>query len=143
MSLVEILGMCENEDLYSLKTRFYTTVECKNAYQNKFGKAGTYDLNASGVSKVNILGGDLIRNEYFSDLYPTVVGCKFKRSYYVLFEDLSEKCKDWLSEDNTEMTVLVHSGFDQKQIMRQAIISGALVAADCLTVSKQNNEAAF
>ena len=45
----EILGMCENEDLYSLKTRFYTTVECKNAYQNKFGKAGTYDLNASGV----------------------------------------------------------------------------------------------
>ena len=46
---VEILGMCENEDLYSLKTRFYTTVECKNAYQNKFGKAGTYDLNASGV----------------------------------------------------------------------------------------------
>ena len=74
------------------------------------------DLNASGVSKVNILGGDLIRNEYFSDLYPTVVGCKFKRSYYVLFEDLSEKCKDWLSEDNTEMTVLVHSGFDQKQI---------------------------
>ena len=47
--MVEILGMCENEDLYSLKTRVYTTTECKNAYQNKFGKAGTYDLNASGV----------------------------------------------------------------------------------------------
>lgn len=45
----EILGMCENEDLYKLKTRFYTTEECRNAYQNKFGKSGTYDLNASGV----------------------------------------------------------------------------------------------
>lgn len=45
----EILGMCENEDLYSLKTRFYTTYECKTAYLKKFGKTGTYDLNASGV----------------------------------------------------------------------------------------------
>lgn len=45
----EILGMCENEDLYSMKTRVYTTYECKTAYLKKFGKTGTYDLNASGV----------------------------------------------------------------------------------------------
>ena len=49
----EILGMCENEDLYKLKTKVYTTVECKQAYYAKFGKAGTYDLNASGVLSVN------------------------------------------------------------------------------------------
>lgn len=45
----EIVGMCENEDLYGLKTKVYTTTECKQAYLNKFGKKGTYDLNASGV----------------------------------------------------------------------------------------------
>ena len=45
----EIVGMCENEDLYYLKTKVYTTAECKQAYMNKFGKIGTYDLNASGV----------------------------------------------------------------------------------------------
>ena len=45
----EILGMCENEDLYKLKTRVYSTAECKQAYLDKFGKVGTYDLNASGV----------------------------------------------------------------------------------------------
>lgn len=45
----EILGMCENEDLYGLKTRTYTTEECKQAYVDKFGRPGTYDLNASGV----------------------------------------------------------------------------------------------
>lgn len=45
----EILGMCENEDLYKLKTKVYTTQECKKAYLKKFGKNGTYDLNASGV----------------------------------------------------------------------------------------------
>ena len=45
----EIVGMCENENLYYLKTKIYTTAECKQAYMNKFGKAGTYDLNASGV----------------------------------------------------------------------------------------------
>ncbi len=44
-----ILGMCENIDLYKLKTKFYTTAECKKAYLDKFGKKGTYDLNASGV----------------------------------------------------------------------------------------------
>ena len=49
----EILGMCENEDLYGLKTRKYTSLECKQAYQNKFGKSGTYDLNASGVITIN------------------------------------------------------------------------------------------
>ena len=45
----EILGMCENEDLYHLKTKTYSSAECKAAYLEKFGKAGTYDLNASGV----------------------------------------------------------------------------------------------
>jgi hypothetical protein len=45
----EILGMCENEDLYNLKTKKYTTEECKAAYYAKFSKVGTYDLNASGV----------------------------------------------------------------------------------------------
>jgi hypothetical protein len=45
----EIIGMCENLDLYQLKTKVYTTDECKQAYYDKFGKKGTYDLNASGV----------------------------------------------------------------------------------------------
>lgn len=47
----QILGMCENEDLYNLKTKVYTSTECKKAYLDKFGKKGTYDLNASGVIK--------------------------------------------------------------------------------------------
>ncbi len=46
-----ILGMCENLDLYGLKTKVYTSEECKTAYLQKFGKPGTYDLNASGVVK--------------------------------------------------------------------------------------------
>jgi Adenine-specific methyltransferase EcoRI len=45
----EIIGMCENEDLYKAKTKLYTSAECKEAYLKKFGKKGTYDLNASGV----------------------------------------------------------------------------------------------
>lgn len=45
----EIVGMCENSDLYSLKTIVYSSEECKQAYFNKFGKKGVYDLNASGV----------------------------------------------------------------------------------------------
>lgn len=45
----QIVGMCENEDLYNLKTKVYTTSECKQAYFDKFKKKGTYDLNASGV----------------------------------------------------------------------------------------------
>lgn len=49
----EILGMCENLDLYNLKTKIYTTEQCKQAYLAKFGKNGTYDLNASGVIEVN------------------------------------------------------------------------------------------
>ncbi|MCD8572293.1 MAG: adenine-specific methyltransferase EcoRI family protein [Bacteroides graminisolvens] len=34
----QIMGMCENEDLYKLKTKVYTTAECKQAYSNKFKK---------------------------------------------------------------------------------------------------------
>ena len=45
----EILGMCENEDLYHLKTRTYTADERNRAYFDKFKKPGSYDLNASGV----------------------------------------------------------------------------------------------
>jgi hypothetical protein len=52
----EILGMCENEDLYGMKTKRFTSSECKAAYLAKFGKTGTYDLNASGVLNI---GGQL------------------------------------------------------------------------------------
>lgn len=45
----EIVGMCENEDLYNLKTKQYSNQEKKDAYFAKFGKTGQYDLNASGV----------------------------------------------------------------------------------------------
>jgi hypothetical protein len=45
----EIVGMCENMDLYGMKTKIYTTEECRAAYFSKFHKPGTYDLNASGV----------------------------------------------------------------------------------------------
>ena len=47
----EIVGMCENLDLYGLKTRIYTSEECKNRYFELFGKNGVYDLNAAGVVK--------------------------------------------------------------------------------------------
>lgn len=49
----EIVGMCENLDLYNLKTKVYSSAECKQAYLDKFGKPGTYDLNASGVVRRN------------------------------------------------------------------------------------------
>lgn len=45
----EIVGMCENLDLFGLKTRVYTTKECQEAYHAIFGKKGTYDMNASAV----------------------------------------------------------------------------------------------
>jgi hypothetical protein len=49
----EICGMCENQDIYGLKTKVYSSAECKAAYLQKFGKPGTYDLNASGVLDID------------------------------------------------------------------------------------------
>lgn len=60
----EILGMCENLDLYKLKTKVYTTEECKDAYYAKFGKEGVYDLNASGV---------MIRNGKLEKVYQRIL----------------------------------------------------------------------
>lgn len=45
----EIVGMCENLDLYGLKTRVYTAQECRDRYFELFNKQGVYDLNAAGV----------------------------------------------------------------------------------------------
>lgn len=45
----EIVGITENLDLYGLKTKKYSTEECQTAYRAKFGKQGSYDLNASAV----------------------------------------------------------------------------------------------
>ena len=65
----EILGMCENLDLYGLKTRVYSTEECRQAYYNKFGKKGTYDLNASGV---------VIKNGLYEKVYQRILLRKIK-----------------------------------------------------------------
>jgi hypothetical protein len=56
--------MCENEDLYNLKTKVYKTAECKQAYLEKFKKKGTYDMNASGV---------VIRNGLSEKVYQRVL----------------------------------------------------------------------
>ena len=45
----EILGNSGNKNLYGLMTKRYTSDECKQAYFEKFGKKGTYDLNATCV----------------------------------------------------------------------------------------------
>ncbi len=65
----EIMGMCENLDLYKLKTKVYSSEECHHAYYEKFGKKGTYDLNASGVIikngiKEKVYSRILIRNKH-------------------------------------------------------------------------------
>jgi hypothetical protein len=60
----EILGMCENSDLYGLKTKVFSSSECKAAYLAKFGKPGTYDLNASGV---------VFRNNQLEKVYQRVL----------------------------------------------------------------------
>ncbi len=65
----EIVGMCENIDLYQQKTKIYSSVECKQAYQDKFGKKGVYDLNASGV---------IFANGLFEKVYQRIL-IKFKK----------------------------------------------------------------
>lgn len=60
----EIVGMCENSDLYGLKTKVFSSSECKAAYLAKFGKPGTYDLNASGV---------IFRNNQLEKVYQRVL----------------------------------------------------------------------
>jgi len=49
----EILGMCESLDLYNLKTKRYSSAECKQAYLDKFGEKGVSSLNSSGILMVN------------------------------------------------------------------------------------------
>jgi hypothetical protein len=66
----EIVGMCENKNLYNLKTKVYTSMDCRQAYLDKFGKKGTYDLNASGV---------LVRNGLYEKVYQRLL-IKHKRN---------------------------------------------------------------
>ena len=50
----EIIGtMDQNDRQYPFRTKVYSTAECKKAYMDKFGKLGTYDLNASAVLELN------------------------------------------------------------------------------------------
>ncbi len=46
----EIVGTTESNDPdNAFRTRVYTSRECRDAYLERFGKPGVYDLNASGV----------------------------------------------------------------------------------------------
>jgi hypothetical protein len=46
----EIVGTTEsNEPDNAYRTRIYTSEQCRKAYEDRFGKTGVYDLNASGV----------------------------------------------------------------------------------------------
>ncbi|NLB66183.1 MAG: DNA methyltransferase [Lentisphaerae bacterium] len=60
----EILGTTESNDpANALRTRVYTSQECREAYMRLFGKPGVYDLNASGVvNGVKVFKRILIRH---------------------------------------------------------------------------------
>jgi hypothetical protein len=58
----EIVGTPSNEPDNDCRTRVYTSKECRNAYQKRFGKPGVYDLNARGViNGVKLFARVLIR----------------------------------------------------------------------------------
>ncbi len=61
----EIVGTTESNDPNNdCRTRIYTSKECRDAYQNRFGKPGVYDLNASGVvNGVKVFKRVLIRKK--------------------------------------------------------------------------------
>lgn len=60
----EIVGTTEsNAPDNTCRTQVYTSRECRDAYQNLFGKPGVYDLNASGVvNGVKVFKRVLIRH---------------------------------------------------------------------------------
>jgi hypothetical protein len=60
----EILGMCENEDLYGMKTKVYDAMTRSKAYFDKFDRQGSYDLNASGV---------VLRNGLYEKVYQRIL----------------------------------------------------------------------
>lgn len=46
----EIVGTTESNDPDNVcRSRVYNSRECRDAYRERFGKPGVYDLNASGV----------------------------------------------------------------------------------------------
>ena len=46
----EIVGTTESNNRDNpYRTRWYSSSECREAYHERFGKPGVYDLNASGV----------------------------------------------------------------------------------------------
>lgn len=60
----EIVGTTESNDPDSaFRTRVYSSQECRDTYQKRFGKPGVYDLNASGVvNGVKVFKRVLIRH---------------------------------------------------------------------------------
>lgn len=61
----EIVGTTESNDPdNACRTRVYTSRECRDAYRERFGKSGVYDLNASGVvNGVKVFKRVLIRKK--------------------------------------------------------------------------------
>ena len=62
----EIVGTTESNDpANGYRTRTYSSAECRNAYLQRFGKPGVYDLNASGVvNGVKVYKRILIRHRH-------------------------------------------------------------------------------
>ncbi|MCC6660955.1 MAG: adenine-specific methyltransferase EcoRI family protein [Phycisphaerales bacterium] len=60
----EILGTPSNEPDNDCRTRVYTSKECRDAYRERFGKPGVYDLNARAVvNGVKVFARVLIRRK--------------------------------------------------------------------------------
>jgi len=107
--------------------RYYKqTLHCSYFHENNNLTNEDYvkiikQLDANGVGRLNLIGGNWIKNESLITIFAD--SC-MKKTFYQHYSMLSSFSVDLLANDSFELIVLVHPGFDKKSLLDNMLLFG-------------------
>lgn len=79
-------------------------------------------LDANGVERLNLAGGDWFTDETLKRLIPFIIGSRMKKSFYQHFTQLSVSLVDLLTVESCELIILIHPGFDKENLRKNLLL---------------------
>lgn len=109
---------CEDCHNYNKQTLHCTSFQEESALTAEDYVRIIRQLEANGVERLNLAGGNWLTNEQLKILLPVIIASRMKKSFYQHFSQLSSTLADLLTGEFCELIILIHPGFDKEYLQR-------------------------
>jgi pseudo-rSAM protein len=117
--------LCEDCNNYHKQTLHCSSFQGEPALTTEDYIRITGQLDANGVERLNLAGGNWLADEKLKILIPFIMASRMKKSFYQHFTQLSVSLVDLLTVESCKLIILIHPGFDKEYLQKNIFLHEA------------------